>query len=253
MFTMMSNFYSFVVVAVVIVVVAVFQVQGRPRRFYINENKENSLIRIFKSLDPSPYEMFCPRNIEGIHGIVQNNETIAGCGVDYNLCDDDYDCEPGLKCCPSGCIYKCVVPEKLKTAVAIDWVREPEALTVGGNAWLIEGDGTGLSAKIDCSTSEFQWMEPRKCPNGFYCKLEDEGDASKQIPNRGVCMRGRDDDSVDLTQLLSSDPLPLGSSCIINGKEILHGQVRVLDCKLCFCKDGEVFCRFFPCFNKKTL
>ena len=43
MFTMMSNFYSFVVVAVVIVVVAVFQVQGRPRRFYINENKENSV------------------------------------------------------------------------------------------------------------------------------------------------------------------------------------------------------------------
>ena len=63
--------------------------------------------------------MFCPRNIEGIHGIVQNNETIAGCGVDYNLCDDDYDCEPGLKCCPSGCIYKCVVPEKLKTAVGV--------------------------------------------------------------------------------------------------------------------------------------
>ena len=63
--------------------------------------------------------MFCPRNIEGIHSIIQKNETIAGCGVDYNLCDDDYDCEPGLKCCPSGCVYKCVVPEKLKTAVGV--------------------------------------------------------------------------------------------------------------------------------------
>ena len=64
---------------------------------------------------------------------------------------------------------------------------------MSGNAWLIEGDGTGLSPKIDCSTSEFQWMEPRRCPSGFFCKLEDEGDAAKQIPNRGVCMRSRAD------------------------------------------------------------
>ena len=42
-FAMMSNFHSFAAVAVFIVVIAVFQVQGRPRRFYMEENKENSV------------------------------------------------------------------------------------------------------------------------------------------------------------------------------------------------------------------
>ena len=43
LFAMMSNFHSFAAVAVSIVVIAVFQVQGRPRRFYMEENKENSV------------------------------------------------------------------------------------------------------------------------------------------------------------------------------------------------------------------
>lgn len=60
---------------------------------------------------------------------------------------------------------------------------------ISGSSWLIDGDGTGESPKIDCSTSEIFGVEPTKCPTGYFCQIEDEGDISKQIPNRGICLR----------------------------------------------------------------
>ena len=62
---------------------------------------------------------------------------------------------------------------------------------MSGNAWLIKGDGTGSSPKIDCTTSEIAGMEPRHCPSGYFCKIQEKGDESQQIPNRGICIRSQ--------------------------------------------------------------
>ena len=75
------------------------------------------LLRFLKSPKTSRQELFCPRNIEGDNFIVKTSETINGCGDEYNLCNGDSECGPGLKCCPSGCIYKCVVPQPLRRAI----------------------------------------------------------------------------------------------------------------------------------------
>ncbi|XP_065061607.1 uncharacterized protein LOC135688603 [Rhopilema esculentum] len=231
----------------VFVLLAIMQCLGRPRRIYLKKAK-NSLLRFLKSPRTSPQELFCPRNIEGDNFIVKTSEKINGCGDEYNLCNGDSECGPGLKCCPSGCIYKCVVPQPVRRAVATDWIEEPQPLTVGGSAWLIEGDGKGHSPEIDCSTSKFPGIEPIGCPAGYFCLIKEEEDPFKQMPNRGVCLRRKTTkDSSDFADTREKDLSAPSKGCYINGKEVPNQHVAVLKCKICFCIHEHVFCRATSC------
>lgn len=75
------------------------------------------LRRFLKSVTSQRTELFCPRNLEGRNFITKQTEKKVACGEEYDLCQDNNDCEPGLLCCPSACIYKCVLPQKPKSAI----------------------------------------------------------------------------------------------------------------------------------------
>eukprot|EP00794_Sanderia_malayensis_P014523 gene14523-16029_t len=206
-----------------------------------------ALRRFLKSFAIGSEELFCPRTSVDSASSVTNDTlaTLTGmepaCGRDYDLCSDDLDCGPGLMCCPSGCIYKCVVPEAPKAAVATDWLEEPEALTVGGNSWLIE-DGSSSNPsqhEIECSTSVFPGIEPLNCMSGYTCSIQTPEDVQHQIPNRGICIRtALPDASKPLGPLF--DPLSYGGEveatkeapCLLNGKEVPHGYHDTVDCNL---------------------
>eukprot|EP00794_Sanderia_malayensis_P003954 gene3954-4503_t len=207
----------------------------------------SQLRRFLKSFAIGSEELFCPRTSVDSASSVTNDTlaTLTGmepaCGRDYDLCSDDLDCGPGLMCCPSGCIYKCVVPEAPKAAVATDWLEEPEALTVGGNSWLIE-DGSSSNPsqhEIECSTSVFPGIEPLNCMSGYTCSIQTPEDVQHQIPNRGICIRtALPDASKPLGPLF--DPLSYGGEveatkeapCLLNGKEVPHGYHDTVDCNL---------------------
>ncbi len=77
------------------------------------------LRRFLKSFAIGRDELFCPRVIRGSNTVSKETETRPGCGPDFDLCSDNRDCGPGLMCCPSGCIYKCVIPEQKKVPVGM--------------------------------------------------------------------------------------------------------------------------------------
>lgn len=228
-----------------------FFCSARPRKFYLTKNG-NYLRRFLKSFAVGHDELFCPREIEGIAVVVKDKIANLGCGSEYDLCSDNNECEPGLMCCPSGCIYKCVVPRRPKTPIATDWLDEPEALTVGGHSWLIDGEESSDSRVIDCSTSIFPGIEPMLCQTGFKCKIQMQEDTANLIPNRGACIK----DTALGSNIVEDSFFPsdvekpnANAPCIFNGKEVQHGYHDIIGCNSCFCKNGYIYCQVQPCLQ----
>ncbi|XP_071841286.1 WAP four-disulfide core domain protein 1-like [Apostichopus japonicus] len=104
-------------------------------------------------------------------------------------CWSDANCDEQEKCCYNGCKNTCVDSVIVAPAAVIDWLDEPPRQRTAGNAWLIPGPEEPYAAET-CTTTFFEdGGDPLKCPTGYFCYIEDEGDVENGIPNAGTCIR----------------------------------------------------------------
>ncbi|XP_016046004.2 WAP four-disulfide core domain protein 1 [Erinaceus europaeus] len=103
-------------------------------------------------------------------------------------CQADSECPHRRRCCYNGCVYTCL--ELVPLPPVLDWLVQPKPRWLGGNGWLLDGPQEVLQAEA-CSTTE-DGAEPLLCPSGYECHILNPGDVAKGIPNRGQCVKQRE-------------------------------------------------------------
>ncbi|XP_029782000.1 WAP four-disulfide core domain protein 1 [Suricata suricatta] len=92
----------------------------------------------------------------------------------------------------------------------LDWLVQPKPRWLGGNGWLLDGPEEVLQAEA-CSTTE-DGAEPLLCPTGYDCHILNPGDVAAGIPNRGQCVKQRQQTDGRLLQHRFYKEYPEGDS-----------------------------------------
>jgi hypothetical protein len=165
-------------------------------------------------------------------------------------CESDKECaaERGVMCCHNGCLYTCMAA--VQPAPYIDWKGQPQRRLPSGPSWLIQGQDK--RPEVDwCSTSEVYYVdeEPLLCPHGQICHIDDLGDPSKGVPNRGRCI-----DTQQSSASRSSYRVVTNSTnidCFIGTTHYSNQSTFRYNKHKCECLEGSVLCKVGRKRNRK--
>uniref|UniRef100_A0A673V640 WAP four-disulfide core domain 1 n=1 Tax=Suricata suricatta TaxID=37032 RepID=A0A673V640_SURSU len=94
----------------------------------------------------------------------------------------------------------------------LDWLVQPKPRWLGGNGWLLDGPEEVLQAEA-CSTTE-DGAEPLLCPTGYDCHILNPGDVAAGIPNRGQCVKQRQQTGACWACPWAAEPVRGACACV---------------------------------------
>eukprot|EP00106_Octopus_bimaculoides_P011315 XP_014778757.1 PREDICTED: WAP four-disulfide core domain protein 1-like [Octopus bimaculoides] len=120
-------------------------------------------------------------------------KTFSQSACQQSQCKTDQDCNNNKhkRCCFNGCIYTCTQP--IDEPALIDWRVAPRRIVKSAPYWLIRDPETPEQYQ-SCSTSKvLDDGDPLLCPDGYVCHIVTPENHEQNIPNRGWCVKEKDD------------------------------------------------------------
>lgn len=159
-------------------------------------------------------------------------------------CKTDLDCKRKRhkRCCFNGCVYTCT--RQIDKAPVVDWRKPPRRVMKSAFYWLIQ-DVDRPEEFQSCSTTRVTEDEDLLlCPHGYTCHIILEGDQERGIPNRGRCIKEKDNDTkLKLSEWKEEKSTYLNpNSCYEKTVIFLNGATAQYHGKWCHCKNGTLTC-----------
>lgn len=174
-------------------------------------------------------------------------------GCQATTCKSDQECgRPSRKCCYNGCVYTCLTP--ITSPSYVDWKSNPRRPFSARNSWLISSsEETNENGQVEpCSTSDvIDDEDALLCPHGFMCHIEDLGEPEKGLPNRGICIKEKDQSDVPHRKFRLKTQFHGQNVCVFESAIFADGASFVFLDHPCECHNSAITCNVRKKKNRK--